>query len=73
MKNLTIFRRNRSIASQILIFLQIIEGMREKNVESTFLLVGFFKALDSIHREKMEQILLVNRFLREAVTARMLL
>ena len=38
---------------------RILEGVRAKNLEATILFVDFAKAFDSIHRGKMEQILLV--------------
>ena len=37
---------------------RILEGIRAKNVEATLLFAVFSKVFDSIHREKMEQILL---------------
>ena len=37
---------------------QIIEGVYAKNLKATLLFIIFFKVFDSIHREKMEQILL---------------
>ena len=55
-KNQNGFRRNRSTTSQIL---TILEGVRAKNLQVTLLFVNFTKAFDSIHRGKMEQILLV--------------
>ena len=51
------FRRNRSTTSQILTILRILEGVRAKNLQATLLFVNFTKAFDSLHREKMEQIL----------------
>ena len=52
------FRRNRSMTSQILTISRILEGVRAKNLQATILFVDFTKAFDSIHREKMKQILL---------------
>ena len=46
------------IDSQILTIRQIIEGARAKNFEATLLFVDFSKVYDSIHRRKMEKILL---------------
>ena len=57
-KNQNGFRRNRSTTSQILTIRRILEGVRAKNLQATLLFVDFTKAFDSIHREKMEQILL---------------
>ena len=39
-------------------FCRILEGVRAKNLQATILFVNFTKAFDSIHRRKMEQILL---------------
>ena len=57
-KNPNGFRRNRFSTSQILTIRRILEGVRAKNLEATLLFVDFFKAFDSIHGEKMEQIFL---------------
>ena len=63
------FRRNRSTTSQILTISRILEGVRAKNLQATLLFVDFTKAFDSIHRGKMEQILLAYGFLKETVAA----
>ena len=52
------FRRNRSSTSKILTMRRILEGVRAKNLEATMIFVDFAKAFDSIHKGKMEQILL---------------
>ena len=57
-KNQNGFRRNRSTTSQILTIRRILEGVRAKNLQATLIFVDFTKAFDSIHRGKMEQILL---------------
>ena len=57
-KNQNGFRRNRSTTSQILTIRRILEGVEEKILQTTLLFVDFTKAFDSIHRGKMEQILL---------------
>ena len=57
-KNQNGLRRNRSTTSQILTIRRIVEGVRAKNIQATLLFVDFTKAFDSIHRGKMEQILL---------------
>ena len=57
-KNQNGFRRNRSTTSQILTIRRILEGVRSKNLPATLLFVDFTKAFDSIHRGRMEQILL---------------
>ena len=59
-------RRNRSTTSQILAIRRTLEGVRAKNLQATFL---FTKAFDSIHRGKMEQILLAYGLPKETVTA----
>ena len=67
------FRRYRSTSSQILKIHRIIEGVCAKNLEATLLLVDFSNALDSIHREKMEQIPLAYSLPKEIFTAIMML
>ena len=57
-KNQNGFQRNQSTTSQILTIRQILEGVHAKNLEAKILFVDFSKAFDSIHRGKMEQILL---------------
>ena len=51
---------------------RILECVRAKSLEVTLLFVEFAKAFDSIHREKMEQILLVYDLLKETVAAIMM-
>ena len=68
-KNQNGFRRNRSTTSQILIIRRILEGVRAKNLQATLLFVDFTKAFDSIHRGKMEQILLAYGLPKETVAA----
>ena len=53
--------------SQILTLHQILESVRAKNLEATILFVDFTKALDSIHRGKMEQILITYSLPKERV------
>ena len=72
-KNQNGFRRNRSTTSQILTIRRIIEGVRAKNLQATLLFVDFRKAFDSIHRGKMEKILLVYDLPKETVAAIMIL
>ena len=57
-KNQNNFQRNHSTILQILTIHQIIRVWR-KNIKATLLFIDFSKAFDSIHRGKMEQILLV--------------
>ena len=52
---------------------QILEGVRAKNLEATILFVDFTKAFNSIHRGKMEQILLTYGLPKETVAAIMML
>ena len=61
------FRRNRSTTSQILTIRRILEGVRAKNLQVTLLFVDFTKAFDSIHRGKMEQIILAYGLPKETV------
>ena len=72
-KNQNDFRRNRSTTSQILTICRILEGVRAKDLQATILFVDFIKAFDSIHREKMEQILLVYGRPKETAAAIMIL
>ena len=67
------FHRNRSSTSQILTMRRILEGVRSKNLKATILFVDFFKAFYSIHRGKMEQILLAYGLIKETVAAIMIL
>ena len=48
---------------------RILEGLRAKNLQTTILFVDFNKAFDSIHRGKMEQILLAYSIPKETVAA----
>ena len=68
-KNQNGFRRNRSTTSQILTIRRILEGIRAKNTQATLLFVDFTKAFDSVHRRKMEQILLAYGLPKETVAA----
>ena len=66
-KNQNGFRRNRSTTSQILTIRRILVGVRAKNLQATLLFVDF--TFDSIHRGKMEQILLAYGLPKETVAA----
>ena len=66
-KNQNGFHRNR-FTSQILIICQIL-GVCAKNLEAILLFIDFSETFDSIHRGKMEQILLAYGLLRETVAA----
>ena len=70
-KNQNGFRRNRSTTSQILTIRRILEGVRAKNLEAT--IVDFSKAFSSIHKGKMERILLAYGLPKETVAAIMML
>ena len=72
-KNQNGLQRNRSTMSQILTICWILEGVHAKNLEATILFVNFTKAFDSIHRGKMEQILLTYGLPKETITAIMML
>ena len=67
-KNQNGFRRNRSTTWQMLTIRRNL-GVRAKNLEATILFVDFPKAFDSIHRVKMEQILLAYSLPKETVAA----
>ena len=68
-KNQNGFRRNRSTTSEILTIRRILKGVRAKNLQATLIFVDFTKAFDSIHRGKMEQILLAYGIPKETVAA----
>ena len=68
-KNQNGFQRNRSTTSQILTIRRILEDVRAKNLQATLIFVDFTKAFDSIHRGKMEQILLASGIPKETVAA----
>ena len=72
-KNQNGFRKKRSTVSQILTVRRIIEGVRARNLQAVLLFVDFSKAFDSIHRGKMEQILLAYGIPNETVDAIMML
>ena len=54
-------------------FRRIFEGVCTKNLQATILFVDFTKAFDSIHKGKMEQILLAYGIPKETVAAMMIL
>ena len=57
----------------ILAIRRILEGVCAKNLETTILFVDFVKAFDSIHRGKLEQILLAYGLPKETVATIMIL
>ena len=65
------FWRNWSMTSQILT-IHWIQGVHTKNFKATLLFVNFSKVFDSIHRGKMEQILLSYGLPKETVAAIMM-
>ena len=67
------YQRNRSTTSQILTIRRILEGARIKKLQATLLFVDFTKAFYSIHRGKMEQILLAYGLPNETIAAIMIL
>ena len=67
------FWRNRSTMSQILTIRRILEGVHAKKLEATISFLDFTKAFDSIHRGKMEQILLAYGLPKETIAAIMML
>ena len=72
-KNQNFFRRNQSMTSQILTICWILEGVHAKKLEATVLFVNFSKAFDSIHRWKIEKILLTYGLPKETVVPIMML
>ena len=52
---------------------RILEGLRAKNIEATILFVDFTRAFDSIHRGKIEQLLLAYGLPKETVAAILML
>ena len=72
-KNQNGFWRNRSTTSKILTIGRILEGVQAKNIQATILFVDFTNVFDSIHRGKMEQILLAYCQPKETVAAIMIL
>ena len=61
------------MTSQIMTIHRIFEDVRAKDLLATILFVDFTKAFDSIHRGKMEQILLAYGTPKETVAAIMIL
>ena len=51
------FREKRSTISQILALRRIIEGMKERNLPLAAVFIDFSKAFDSVHRDRMFDIL----------------
>ena len=67
------FRRNRSTTSKILTIRRILEDVCAKNLVATISFVDFTNDFDSVHRGKLEQILLANGLPKETVAAMMML
>ena len=72
-KNQNGFRRNRSRTSQILAIRWILKVCAQKKLEATILFVDFTKVFDSIHRGKIDQILLEYCLRKDTVAAIMML
>ena len=72
-KNQNGFWRNQSTTSQILTIHRILKGVCAKKLEATILFIDSSKTFDSIHRGKMEQILLSYGLPKETVAATMML
>ena len=60
-------------SEEILTIRRILEGVRAKNLQAPILFVDFTKAFDSIHRGKVEQILLAYGLLKETLAIIMIL
>ena len=52
------FRSGRSTLAQILALRRLIEGIKAKRLQAVITFVNFCKAFDSIHREKLMEVLL---------------
>ena len=63
------FRAGRSTTSHILALRRIIEGVKKHNLKATLIFVDFRKAFDSIHRERMFELLLAYGIPRKIVQA----
>ena len=72
-KNQDGFHQNRSTSGQILSIRRIIEGVKAKQLPAILLFIDFSKAFDSIHRQKMREILLAYKIPKETVNAIMIL
>ena len=66
---LTYIQSFHDLTSQILTIRRILEGVRAKNLQAKLIFFDFTKAFDSIHRGKMEQILLAYGIPKETVAA----
>ena len=58
-KNKNGFQTNRSTTGKMLIIQRILEGVESKNLQANLLFIDFSQAFDSIHREKMKDILII--------------
>ena len=67
------FRPKRSTVGQILTVRRLIEGVKAKNIKCVLTFVDFTKAFDTIHRGKLEEILLAYNIPSEVVSAIMML
>ena len=72
-KNQNGFRSNQWTTGQILTIRRILEGVYAKNLPATRLFIDFSKAFDSIHRGRMNDILLAYGIPKEMVNGMMML
>ena len=72
-KNQNGFRQRKSTVGQILTIRRLIEGVKAKNLKAVLVFVDFSKAFDSIHRGKLEKIMLAYGIPQELVSATMML
>ena len=72
-KNQNGFRKNRSTCGQILTVRRVLEGVRAKNLDLVLLFVDFSKAFDSVHRDKMAEIMKAYGIPNQIITATMML
>ena len=66
------FKEIRSTTSKILTIGRILEGMHAKYLKDTILFFDFCETFDSIHRGKIEQILLAYVLTKETIAAIMM-
>ena len=68
-KNQNGFRKNRSTSGKFLTIRRILGSVKSKNLPLTLLFIDFSKELDSIKRNKMEQILQIYGIPTETIEA----
>ena len=72
-KNQNGFRQKRFTVDQILTAHRLIEGVKAKNLKAVIMFVDFSKAFDSIHRSKLNEIILAYGIPEETASAIMML